>query len=122
MKILDDIVADGIRCGTVTQMILADDEGFVIENHGTTFDPEVLVVALSESRKALRKLQNTIESGTISELSVRLDEEKLIASCRWFSTSEGGFAVIVVVPDGCGYRVLATRAVQELRRAAAKAG
>ena len=112
MKNIHVAAKEAVEAGQLLQVVLADEEGLIVENIGKQFPPEALIASFLGTGSAIDRIRELLGVGPIEELVVRLSTENLRLSGRFFLADDEYYLLIMVVPPGSGYRVLSTRLIQ----------
>jgi hypothetical protein len=100
MIILDERVEESIIKGQAKQVVLADADGFVLDNAGYVYDPDELVSIFISTQRQMQDGILGFDFGQISEFSFRMVGTDMTVACRRVFWADGGCLVIVVVPVG----------------------
>jgi len=114
MRFLDVEVERAVEEGRVKQVLVADGEGFVLENVGNQFDPESLAAAFSPSHGLAQRLQETLGCGLVGELAVRLEPERLRIVVRYLLHDNERFMIVVVLSTERGWRLLTNHIIRKI--------
>ncbi len=106
MIILDSKVLDAIDNGLAKQVVLADADGFVLDNGGYVFDPDELVSIFMSTQRQMQEGVVRFDFGQISEFNYSLVGTELTVACRRVFWPDGGCVVIVVVPVGAAHNLI----------------
>ena len=98
MTILDEKVAVAVDRGLANQVVLADADGFVLDNCGYVYDPDALVSVFMSTQQQMSEGVIRFDFGQISEFSFQLVGTETNVSCRRVYWPDGGCLVVVVVP------------------------
>ncbi len=112
MNILHTAAKEAVDAGQIGQVVLADEEGLIVENIGRRFPPEALVAAFLGAGGAIERIRELLRVGPIKELVVRLNKENLTLAGRFFEADDEYYLLIMVVPPVSSYRVLSTRIIR----------
>ena len=112
MKILHIAAKEAVDAGQILQVVLADEEGLIVENIGQSFPPEALIAAFLGTGSAIERIRELLRVGPIGELVVRLKKENLTLAGRFFHADDEYYLLIMVVPPSSSYRVLGTRIIR----------
>jgi hypothetical protein len=96
MIIFDAKVEDAIRDGLADQVILADPDGFVLDNKGYVYDPDELVAIFMSTQRQIQDGALRFDFGQVSEFSFVLVGTEMKVACRRVFWHNGGCLVIVV--------------------------
>ena len=116
MRFLDQEIEKAVTEGRLFQALVADAEGFVLENLGERFDPELLAASFSPSQGLARRVQDSLGAGRVEELAVRFEDEKMRVVVRYIHHEGEGFMVVAVVPLDRGWRLLTSRIMNRITR------
>lgn len=124
MIILDGKIEEAINNGLAHQIVLADADGFVLDNGGYVYDPDELVSIFMSTQRQMEDGVIRFDFGQVSEFSFRLVGTDMTIACRRVFWPEGGCVVIVVVPVGAAHNIIIsdvirayTRYVEDQRKA-----
>jgi hypothetical protein len=106
MIILDSKVLDAIDNGLAKQVVLADADGFVLDNGGYVFDPDELVSIFMSTQRQMQDGVVRFDFGQISEFNYSLVGTELTVACRRVFWPDGGCVVIVVAPVGAAHNLI----------------
>jgi hypothetical protein len=106
MIILDSKVLDAIDNGLAKQVVLADADGFVLDNGGYVFDPDELVSIFMSTQRQMQEGVVRFDFGQISEFNYSLVGTELTVACRRVFWPDGGCVVIVVAPVGAAHNLI----------------
>ncbi|MFH0825665.1 MAG: hypothetical protein V2B18_23160 [Pseudomonadota bacterium] len=106
MIILDGKVEQIIDSGAVKQIVVADSDGFVVDNGGYVFDPDELVALFMSTQKQMEEGIVRFDFGDLSEFGFSFVGTDLMVTCRRVFWPDGGCMVIVVAPAGRVYNLL----------------
>jgi hypothetical protein len=98
------------------QVVLADADGFVLDNGGYVFDPDELVAIFMSTQRQMQEGAIRFDFGQISEFNFTLVGTELTVACRRVFWPDGGCVVIVVAPVGAAYNLI----IADIIRAYAK--
>lgn len=116
MIILDEKVEQAINSGMAKQVVLADADGFVLDNGGYVYDPDELVSIFVSTQRQMEDGVLRFDFGQISEFSFRLVGTEMIVACRRVFWADGGCLVIVVVPAGTSYNLIVSDVLRAYSR------
>lgn len=116
MIILDGKVQEALGNGLALQVVLADPDGFVLDNGGYVFDPDELVTLFMSTQRQMEDGVVRFDFGQISEFSFMLVGTEMAIACRRIFWPDGGCVVIVVAPVGSSYNLI----ISDVIRAYAK--
>lgn len=106
MIIFDGKVLEALSKGLAKQVVLADADGFVLDNSGYVYDPDELVAVFMSTQRQLQDGILRFDFGQISEFSFSLVGTDMTVACRRVFWPDGGCMVIVVVPVGSAHNVI----------------
>lgn len=106
MNILDGKVQEALGNGLAMQVVLADPDGFVLDNGGYVFDPDELVTLFMSTQRQMQDGVVRFDFGQISEFSFMLVGTEMTVVCRRIFWPDGGCVVIVVAPVGSAYNLI----------------
>ncbi len=106
MIILDGKIEEAITNGLAHQIVLADADGFVLDNGGYVYDPDELVSIFMSTQRQMEDGVIRFDFGQISEFSFRLVGTEMTVACRRVFWPDGGCLVIVVVPVGAAHNII----------------
>ncbi len=112
MRVFDVIATDAVDTGQILQVVLADEEGLIVENIGRRFPPDVLAAAFLGTGSAIDRIRELLRVGPIEELVVRLNADNLTLAGRFFVADDEYYLLIMVVPPASSYRVLSTQIIR----------
>lgn len=104
--IFDEKIQEVLARGPAKQVILADPDGFVLDNDGYIFDPDELVALFLSTQRQMQEGAIRFDFGEISEFGFALVGTDLTIACRRIFWPDGGCLVIVVVPVGSPYKLI----------------
>jgi hypothetical protein len=113
MTILGKSAREACKSETALQVVLSDDEGLLLDQVGNMFPPEVLIAAVLGTEGAVDRIRKLLNVGPMSEITMRLKNEKISLCGRFFENEEGNYLLAVVVPAGSGAGMLAHRIIDE---------
>lgn len=116
MIILDEKVEEAITAGLARQVVLADADGFVLDNGGYVYDPDELVSIFVSTQRQMEEGILRFDFGQISEFSFRLVGTEMIVACRRVFWAEGGCLIILVVPAGTSYNLIVSDVLRAYTR------
>lgn len=108
MIVFDSKVEEALDKGIARQVVLADPEGFVLDNAGYEFDPDELVALFMSTQRQLQEAAVRLDFRDISEFIYCLVGTDLSLVCRRVFWPDGGCLVVVVVPGGSSPSLLIT--------------
>jgi hypothetical protein len=112
MIIFDSKVEEAIRDGLVDQVVLADQDGFVLDNKGYVYDPDELVAIFMSTQRQIQDGALRFDFGQVSEFSfVLVGTETKVASRRVF-WQDGGCMVVVVGRADAAHNVIMSDAIR----------
>lgn len=106
MIILGDKIDEAINNGLARQVIVADSEGFVLDNKGHVYDPDELVSVFMSTQRHTEEGVARLDFGQVNEFSFRLVGTDMTIACRRVYWADGGCLVIVVVPLGAAHNLI----------------
>jgi hypothetical protein len=106
MTVFDANVLQAIEKGVAKQVVLADPEGFVLDNAGYVFDPDELVALFMSTQRQLQESAVRLDFAEISEFALCLVGTDLTVFCRRVFWPDGGCLVVAVVPGGTSPNLL----------------
>lgn len=106
MIIFDGKVLEALTKGLAKQVVLADADGFVLDNSGYVYDPDELVAVFMSTQRQLQDGILRFDFGQVSEFSFSLVGTDMTVACRRVFWPDGGCMVIVVVPVGSAHNVI----------------
>ncbi|MCA1960106.1 MAG: hypothetical protein LDL33_04860 [Desulfomonile sp.] len=106
MIILDGKVQEALGNGLAMQIVLADQDGFVLDNGGYVFDPDELVTLFMSTQRQMEEGVVRFDFGQISEFAFTLIGTEMTVACRRIFWPDGGCVVIVVAPVGSAYNLI----------------
>jgi len=112
MIILDGKVQEAIGNGLAMQVVLADPDGFVLDNGGYVFDPDELVTLFMSTQRQMEDGVVRFDFGQISEFAFTLIGTEMTIACRRIFWPDGGCVVIVVAPVGSAYNLIISDVVR----------
>lgn len=112
MIILDQKVEQAIVSGQAIQVVLADADGFVLDNGGYVFDPDELVSIFVSTQRQMEDGILRFDFGQIAEFSFRLEGTDMTIACRRVFWPDGGCLVVVVVPVGSAHNLIISDVVR----------
>jgi len=116
MIILDGKVEEALLTGLARQVVLADADGFVLDNGGYVYDPDELVSIFVSTQRQMQDGVLRFDFGQISEFSFRLVGTDMTIACRRVYWQDGGCLVIVVVPVGVAHNLIITDVIRAYTR------
>ncbi len=116
MRIFDKKVVEAVDSGLVTQVLLADEQGYLMDSVGDKFDPDTLLWSFLCAEQAIVGMAGRLEYSPLSEFSVRLEGTDVTLACRRVFSDFGGFVVIVAVPSGYSHRLVTSHVVHSCKR------
>jgi len=112
MIILDGKVQEALGNGLAMQVVLADQDGFVLDNGGYVFDPDELVTLFMSTQRQMEDGVVRFDFGQISEFAFTLIGTEMTVACRRIFWPDGGCVVIVVAPVGSAYNLIISDVVR----------
>ncbi|AFM25464.1 hypothetical protein [Desulfomonile tiedjei] len=106
MIVFDEKIQDALDTGLALQIVLADSDGFVLDNGGYVFDPDQLVALFMSTQRQMQEGAVRFDFGQISEFSFCLTGTELTVACRRIFWPDGGCVVIVVLPVGGAQNII----------------
>ena len=106
MTILDSRVREAVEKGIAMQVVLADPDGFVLDNSGYVYDPDELVSIFMSTQTQMEEGVMRFDFGKISEYNFRLVGTEMTVACRRVFWPDGGCIVVVVVPVDSSYNLI----------------
>ena len=106
MNILDSRVREAVEKGIAMQVVLADPDGFVLDNSGYVYDPDELVSIFMSTQMQMEEGVMRFDFGKISEYNFRLVGTEMTVACRRVFWPDGGCIVVVVVPVDSSYNLI----------------
>lgn len=106
MIVFDGKVVEAVTKGLAKQVVLADADGFVLDNSGYVYDPDELVAVFMSTQRQLQDGAVRFDFGQVSEFSFSLVGTEMTVACRRVFWPDGGCMVIVVVPVGSAHNVI----------------
>lgn len=106
MIIFDGKVLEALTKGLAKQVVLADADGFVLDNSGYVYDPDELVAVFMSTQRQLQDGILRFDFGQVSEFSFSLVGTEMTVACRRVFWPDGGCMAIVVVPVGSAHNVI----------------
>lgn len=106
MRIFDLKVQEALRDGLARQVVLADDDGFVLDNGGYVFDPDELVAVFMATQRQIQGSAFKFDFGPMNEFSFAIAGPAMTIACRRVFSENGGCMVIVVVPMGGAHNLI----------------
>lgn len=113
MPYLGKEASGAVFSGTALQVVLADDEGLVLEALGTAYPPELLAASFLGSGGAIDRVRRLLHVGVVSEMTLRLEQENVVLAARFFHYEDDRFILLVVVPPASSAKILGTRIISE---------
>jgi hypothetical protein len=112
MKVLDKKVSEAIDKGLATQVVLADSEGFLLDNLGYVFDPDELVALFLSNQWQLQDGAIRFDFGRVNEFSFTMVGPEQTVACRRVFDVGAGCLVIVVSPNGAPFNLIVSNAIR----------
>ncbi|MBI5250620.1 MAG: hypothetical protein HY912_14110 [Desulfomonile tiedjei] len=106
MIVFDSKIEEALNSGLALQVIIADSDGFVLDNGGYVFDPDQLVALFLSTQRQMQEGAVRFDFGQISEFSFCLTGTELTVACRRVFWPDGGCVVVVVVPEGAAHNII----------------
>lgn len=106
MIVFNSKVQEAIDKGIAWQVVLADSEGFVLDNAGYVFDPDELVALFMSTQRQLQESAERLDFKEISEFTFRIVGTDLSLHCRRVFWADGGCVVVAAVPGNSSPGVL----------------
>jgi hypothetical protein len=97
MRILHEKLAQAVEKGLAVQVVLADEEGLVLENIGDAFPPEALAGDVLAAAPALESLEERLNIGPLCRSTICFEGKDLIISASRILPQEGE-----IVHASCG--------------------
>ncbi|MDQ7782127.1 MAG: hypothetical protein RDU20_04560 [Desulfomonilaceae bacterium] len=116
MTILGEKIEDAVEKGLAIQVVLADPDGFVLDNDGYVYDPDELVSVFMSTQQQMSDGVLRFDFGQISEFSFRLVGTDTTIACRRVFWPDGGCLVVVVVPAGATPNLIIADAIRSYKR------
>lgn len=116
MSILDGKIEEAVTRGIAKQVVVADAEGFLLDNRGQLYDPDQLVSIFMSTERQMEEGATRLNFGQIVEFSFRLVGTDVTIGCRRVFEPGGGCLVIVVVPLGVTYGVMISDIVRRFTK------
>jgi hypothetical protein len=98
MIVFDDKIELALNSGSALQVVLADSDGFVLDNGGYVFDPDELVALFLSTQRQMQEGAVRFDFGQISEFTFCLTGTELTVACRRVFMPDRGCVVIFVLP------------------------
>ena len=116
MTILGAKIEDAIDKGLTNQVVLADADGFVLDNCGYVYDPDELVSVFMSTQQQMADGVIRFDFGQVSEFSFRLVGTETTIACRRVFWPDGGCLVVVVVPAGTTPNLIIADVIRSYKR------
>jgi hypothetical protein len=116
MTILSAKIEDAIDKGLANQVVIADADGFVLDNGGYVYDPDELVSVFMSTQQQMSDGVIRFDFGQISEFSFRLVGTETTVACRRVFWPDGGCLVVVVVPTGATPNLIIADAIRSYKK------
>lgn len=116
MIVFDSKIEDALNSGLALQVVLADSDGFVLDNGGYVFDPDQLVALFLSTQRQMQEGTVRFDFGQISEFSFCMTGTELTVACRRVFWPDGGCVVVVVVPEGASHNLLIADVIRAFGR------
>ena len=82
MKILGDKIQEALEDGLVKQVVVADSEGYVLDNVGSVYDPDELVSVFMSTERHTEDGVARLDFGEVTEFGFRLLGTDMTIACR----------------------------------------
>jgi len=112
MVIFDRKVEEGFEKALAKQVVLADADGFVLDNWGYVYDPDELVAIFMSTQRQMEEGVLRFDFGQISEFGFSLVGSDVAIGCRRVFGPAGGCLVVVVVPLGAAHNLIISTVVR----------
>lgn len=112
MVIFDRKVEERFEKGSAKQVVLADADGFVLDNWGYMYDPDELVTIFMSTQKQMEDGVLRFDFGQISEFGFSLVGSDVTIGCRRVFGPAGGCMVVVVAPLGAAHNLIISTVVR----------
>jgi hypothetical protein len=109
MRIFDDKLVEAVDKGFAKQVILADQEGLIMENEGEAYPPEELLGELIAAEQALFRMKDRLALDPISRFSICLEGEEVTICGRRIFKGDNSFLIAVAVPSGSSHSLIAAK-------------
>jgi hypothetical protein len=116
MTILGKNVETAIEKGLANQVVIADADGFVLDNSGYVYDPDELVSVFMSTQQQMSDGVLRFDFGQISEFSFRLVGTESTVACRRVFWPDGGCLVAVVVPVGASPNLIISDVIRSYKK------
>jgi hypothetical protein len=116
MTIFDAKIEEAIDKGLAKQVVLADGDGFILDNIGYVYDPDELVAIFMSTQKQMEDGVLRFDFGQISEFSFLLVGTDMTIACRRVFWPAGGCLVAVVVPVGASHNLIISNVIRAYGR------
>lgn len=116
MIILDKKIQTAIDKGLANQVVLADEDGFVLDNWGYVYDPDELVSVFMSTQQQMAEGVISFDFGQISEFGFRLVGTESTVSCRRVFWPDGGCLVVVVASVGTSSNLIVSDVIRAYKR------
>jgi hypothetical protein len=115
MIVFDAKVQYALDKGLAKQVVLADEQGFVLDNAGYIFDPDELIALSMSTQRQIHETAGRLAFGDVSEFSLSLIGTDLTILCRRVFWTEGGCLIIVVCPVGSSPSLLISQVIRDFK-------
>lgn len=109
MRIFDEKLVEAVDKGFAKQVVLADQEGLIMESEGDAYPPEVLLGELIAAEQALFRMKDRLELNPISRFSICLEGEDVTVCGRRVFKGDDSFLIAVAVPSGSSYSLIVAK-------------
>ncbi|MFH1118024.1 MAG: hypothetical protein V1792_29230 [Pseudomonadota bacterium] len=116
MTILSGKIEDAIDKGLVNQVVIADADGFVLDNGGYVYDPDELVSVFMATQQQMAEGVIRFDFGQVSEFSFRLVGTETTIACRRVFWPDGGCLVVAVVPSEATPNLIIADAIRSYKK------
>jgi len=116
MTILSAKIEDAIDKGLANQVVIADADGFVLDNGGYVYDPDELVSVFMSTQQQMSDGVIRFDFGQVSEFSFLLVGTETTIACRRVFWADGGCLVVVVVPAGHTPNLIIADAIRSYKK------
>ncbi|MFC1833113.1 hypothetical protein ACFL2Q_00075 [Thermodesulfobacteriota bacterium] len=117
MKLFRSFAQEALEDGLVLQIVVADEEGMIVENGGEMFPPDSLVATFFKLQGASEYLEQVLNLEQASEMAIRYNVSKVTLVFIPFTSNElGSYLISAVIPFGAGYRVFVRRLLERCKR------
>jgi hypothetical protein len=111
MMIINVKLEHVLEKGLVKQVVLADSDGFVLDNWGYSYDPDELIAIFMSTQRQMEDGVLRFDFGQISEFGFSLVGHDSTIACRRVFWPTGGCIVVVVVPVGAAYEAIVAEVI-----------